>query len=229
MRRKTLWLYIVAGLAIATIALTTIHLRFIMTGSDSDLIWNDENAYLFVHSVDFGYKVPLWEYPVDILLQLLNGTRSSDERHFHLTVFQITVDKVERYEFDNLELHEFSGSDRGVFANDNGKLVKWTGKQFLPASQQDVQAGKTNHGRSADDHNGSEGWHSQQSLFSRPSSSTIPMQLGGKSIALFCAVGEEIKAVDLVDTERHPTRLIAIDESSRRVSRAEYDRIFSGK
>ena len=80
-----------------------------------------------------GYNFSSMAYPIVAMLGYF-GLRLPDDRHFSITVLQVTPAVVRRYVSDDIPpLIFYTPLDQTIYANPEGVLWKWAGSRFEQA------------------------------------------------------------------------------------------------
>jgi len=141
--RNKLKLTVLAAVVIGLVV-TLVFGKLYMTRDDSgaDLLWNPNEAYLFVTVAHRGFRIRYLEYPWVVLKELLYGVRGPDDQRTSVTVVHITADGVERHveawDQDQANTPDLYTPFEGrIYANYRGSLGKWTGNKFEMATAEE--------------------------------------------------------------------------------------------
>src|SRR5579864_8733560 len=98
-----------------------------------DLIWNANEAYLFMGVSRRGARIGYMEYPWLLLKQLLYDVREPDDQRTSVTVIHITKSGVERHVIQVPDEQPgntpvlYKAVENQIYANWHGYAYKWTG------------------------------------------------------------------------------------------------------
>ena len=126
---------------VAAPALVFVNVYFIREDGGGEVLWNSNEAYLFVGTSRSGYHMRLIEYPWRVIEQSLGaGAGPPDDKSSSGAVFHIISSGIER--------HVTKVSDAGyammltplggqIYGNCSGTLCKWTGASFEIATEEE--------------------------------------------------------------------------------------------
>jgi hypothetical protein len=106
---------------------------------NDDLIWNSNEAYVFISVAQYGYSSSYLDFLIEIVKEIFPfGASAPDKKHYYTVVLHITPEANERYFVDNFQI----GSPAYAMGQDlyAGNLVgidgpmKWSGTHFEPAN-----------------------------------------------------------------------------------------------
>jgi hypothetical protein len=131
---------VVFSLLLVLIASVFFQIYYIGGSGDGDLLWNQNEAYLFVHGEHRGYHVSYLGYVGELVKEYFGVIDSPDDVKPFTAITKITSSSIERYEtvgtFDF-----YTPLGRNIYAlHDQAPLWKWVGTHFEEASVQDQQA-----------------------------------------------------------------------------------------
>jgi hypothetical protein len=117
---------------------------FIQEYSGGQLLWNNDQAYLFIGIGQDGWRVSYLEYPWMIFKEYVRVGVPRDDEHGVLTVIRITPSAIERHTVNQnkdpgMGADLFTPSGDHVYANCPflGGLCVWAGDHFARASEED--------------------------------------------------------------------------------------------
>jgi hypothetical protein len=197
------------------------------------LLWNSEQAYLFVGWGRSGYHLTGFEYLLAYIPAFFRVPRTVDDNRFSTIVARITPTGVEKY------VTERNQEDRGflayfpfgntIYAYDGGAaLWKWAGTHFeklSPEEQQEVDVDEKVLS-SKEDYTNVNGWSLRHSSTGWPPE--FEVQLQGKPVTFFPKSrhsGEE-SSIDIRLSDGSTQKMLHVKRSFHLVSKSEYDRIF---
>jgi hypothetical protein len=195
------------------------------------LLWNSEEAYLFVGWGRSGYHLTGFEYLLAYIPAFFRIPRTVDDNHFSTIVVRITPPGVESYVTErNQEDSPFlSYLPRGntIYAYDGGAaLWKWAEAHFeklSPEEQQKVDVDEKALS-SKEDYTNVIGWSLRHSPTGWPPEFEI--QLQGKPVTFLTKSehsGEEL-SIELRLADGSSQRILLVKHPFHFVSKSEYDR-----
>jgi hypothetical protein len=107
------------------------------------LLWNADEAYLFIGVARQGFRISYLEYPWVILKESLYGVRLPDDQRTSVTVVHITASGVEHHVVEMLDEQPpnnpilYTRLQGNIYANCEGYLCKWTGNKFEVATEEE--------------------------------------------------------------------------------------------
>jgi hypothetical protein len=200
------------------------------SAQDDVLLWNQDQAYLFIGWGRSGYHFTGFEYLFAHIPAYFGIPRTVDDNRLSIIVFRITPTAIERYVAEPYQMYRgFLGYfPRGdtIYAYDGGAtLWKWAGARFETVTPEE-QRGLALELSSQGDYTNVDGWSSRHSLTARPTKSEIEVQ--GKPVALFTKVKDSGREVT-VEVRLAGGKLQRILQTTRAwhlVSKSEYEEIF---
>jgi hypothetical protein len=230
--KKFVWILLLAGVVAL---LATIDTHIVRDDGGADLLWNRNEADLFVYSYHRGFRISYLTYPLVILKQYLNGPPLPDNEKLSAGVIHVTSSGIKRYDLDLTEgalppslQTPWAGQ---IYANCRGSLCRWAGTHFEPASEEEKQKlDGLNRLVPNDIDGGADGW-SKRAISYASHDYQISVEVG-RDATLHVDVKNAQKAayskisVDLVHTGQAPERVWYQDGYPKRVSKAEYQQLF---
>jgi len=237
MRNKTKVMVAIVICA-AAVAAVSLRIYFIREDSGGYVLWNADGAYLFISVARRGLHVSYPEYAWVVLEQFLHGGRDSDDNLSSFTVIRVTPSTVERHVVDLKGIAPGSGPDLytpfegRIYANcpDIGGLCRWAGDHFERATEEEQRKLDGINRLIQKDIDNENGW-SKHGLGPAPVDYKFTIQADDKfelSVSNVVAkkYGYGAVSVDLLRPGQAPERIWYLDGNPRRVSKAEYDRVF---
>jgi hypothetical protein len=237
MRNKLKLAVLSAVLVGALMALVFGKLYMIREDSGADLLWNSNEAYLFVNVARRGFRINYLEYPWVVLKELLYGVRGPDDQRTSLTVLHIRASGVERHVVEALDEEQANTPDlytpfQGqIYANYHGSLCKWTGNKFETATTEEQhRLDGTNHLIATDIEKDAAGW-SKRGFGEAVSDYKFAVDVGGK-FTLYVTnkrveqSGAAVLSVALDRPGQSPENIWQVDGRPGRVSKKEYESAF---
>jgi hypothetical protein len=199
-----------------------------------ELLWNADEAYLFIGVARQGFRISYLEYPWVILKESLYGVRLPDDQRTSVTVVHITASGVEHHVVEMLDEQPpnnpilYTRLQGNIYANCEGYLCKWTGNKFEVATEEEQhRLGGTSQ---LVEKNMEKGW-SQRGFGGAPTDYQFAVDVGqtfklGVTNKLLDRTRRSIVSVDVVRPGRSPEAIWHLDERPRRVSKTEYQIAF---
>jgi len=199
-------------------------------------IYSRENeAYIFMGESHTGYHFPYIAYPFVIGLQYFGAVTEQSDAHSAALVLHITPTSIDRQSFgpNDISASFVTPFDDGLYGLcPGGKLCKWTGTSFEPATpEQEQKVGGIEHlARGGTRNQPVNGWvihqtwkHGEKFIVQVGKDIEIVLQNHNKEASVHNWV-----AIDLLRPGQPPEHLYNVDgRKPRHVTKATYDRIFS--
>jgi hypothetical protein len=228
----------IQALALSLVGLLIIALFFQLhlvrdSAEDGVLLWNSQEAYLFVGWGRSGYHLSCFEYLLAYVPAYFGVPRTVDDNRLSMIVVRITPTSIEQHVAEPYKMYRgfLAYVPRGntIYAYDgSATLWKWTGTHFETATldEQRELALDEKTLASKTDYTNVNGWSARHSFTARPAKSEIELQ--GKPLIFFTKVkdsGSEV-SLDLQLPGRAPQMMLWTRNAWHLVSKSEYDRIF---
>lgn len=227
-------------------ALSLFKVYYVGSGVGGTLLWNGDEAYIFLGLSERGYRLSYLGYLFEAVKEAFPfGASSPSDKHSSVEVLRITPDTVQSYVADNINAGGmFDPFGKNVYTRDmnTGVLMKWSGKRFEPAGQEDQQAfeeassaGNVPPGPRYDN---AQGWSKRavvgDIIEKSPNAYVendvkVAVTIGGVPLTFNMNSGyiDHQAYIDVSRPGEAPKRIWSLDERSRRVGSAEYERIFA--
>ncbi len=197
------------------------------------LLWNSQEAYLFVGWGRSGYHFTCAEYLLSHIPAYFGIRRAVDDNRLSMLVFRITPTAIERHVADPYQMDRgfLAYVPRGgtIYAYDGGAMLwKWAGTDFemLTVKEQQKLAIDPSLFSSREDYTDVDGWSLRRSLTRlRPE---FKIELQGKPVTFFTnqnKSGKEL-SLELRLADGASQELLHVKHNFHFVSKAEYDRMF---
>jgi hypothetical protein len=228
---------IAAILGIVVAGFASLKIYFIRDDSAGNLLWNADEAYLFMNVSRRGIRMSYLEYPLVLLKEYLHGVYGPDDQRTSVTVVHVTAAGVEHHVVEMLDEEQANTPDLytpfegGIYANCHGSLCKWTGNKFETATEEEQrQLGGTNHLSAKDIDKSTGGW-SKRSFTAASVDYRVAEDVGEKfTLAvrnkLLEPRGHSTVSVDVARPGQPPEPIWQCNGRPRRVSKTEYERAF---
>ena len=200
-----------------------------------DLLWNADEAYVFMNVARRGFRISYVEYPWVILKELLNGVRGPDDERTSVAVVHITASGVEHHVVEMLDEEPantpdfYTPRDAYIYANYHGSLYKWTGNKFEAATEEEQR--RLDGTNQLDEKHMEKGWSkrgfgaaSTDYQFAVDVGQTFKLEVTNKQPD---RSRRSIVSLDVVRPAQAPETIWHLDGRTRRVSRAEYEHAFA--
>ncbi|MGB0038072.1 MAG: hypothetical protein WBQ00_04175 [Terriglobales bacterium] len=229
-------LIVVIGIVAAAIAVAaSLNTYSINEGGGGRVLWNNNEAYVFVEDIRRGYHFTYLRYPLELLGEYFYWVPDPDVQQVHLVVFKLTSDGIDRHVIDERANtanppDSYTPMGEEIYAWCPGVVCKWTGTDFKPVDNTEAKRIGGAEGLASRDFTGVSGW-SKYTLGSAPagSRSTIKVdELIEISVDHHAQdrFGHSAISVEVMRPGHAPERIWYIDDRPRTVSRAEYERVF---
>jgi hypothetical protein len=244
------WRRIIVALAVVALIvslLTVLRVHYVRDELNGSLLWNAQEAYLFLGVAEFGYTFSYLGLLREWLMELLPfGASQPNNKHYYMVVLRVTPDNIARYSIDNF----WSGSPPSVFGgsiytgnmlNSRPGPMKWSGTDFESVGleeQKELQKAIVSGELPATPKYDNVGGWSRRMVGGEverksPTGYTeedakLTIQLDGKPLTFLMNSGfiGRKAYIDLQRPGYAPERIWYLDEKSRRINAATYKRIF---
>jgi hypothetical protein len=219
---------LVLGVALLLIFLSFSQIYYIGGSGDGDLLWNQNEAYLFVHGERRGYHVSYLGYVGELVKEYFGVIDSPNDVKPFTAITKITSSSIERYEtvgtFDF-----YTPLGQNIYAlHDQAPLWKWVGTHFEEASAQDQQALGNAARLPKRDFTDVSGWSARYSITAKIKEQ-FTIQLDSRPITVAVTtlnLADGQVSVDVFRPDHPPEAVFHRNGRPRRVSRTEYERVF---
>src|SRR5271165_3272350 len=228
MRKRKKLVVLAVLFVIAVMALGFGKIYAIRDDCGGDLLWNADEAYLFMGVARRGFRISYLDYPWVMLKELLYGVRLPDDQRTSVTVVHITASGTEHDVVQMLDEQpantpiRYARRQGYIYANCEGHLCKWTGNKFETATEEEQR--RLDGTSQLDEKHMEEGW-SKRSRGAASTDYQFAVDVGHTLILevtnkLPDQSRRSIVSVDVVRPGRAPERAWYLDGRPRRVSRA---------
>jgi len=223
-------------LAMVLAASVSLNVYYVRDGSGGRLFWRGDEAYLFLGVGHVGYRLSYLEYPLVTVMEYFYVPFSPEHRRGFEIVIHVTPSVVERHVVDYGEDPStpvfMTPFDDAFYAMCPGAvLCKWTGRSYEPATAEEQRRldGGNRLVRGSMNNQIINGWHVRE--FFRSPGDHSEVEIGKNLVISVQNHATDVRAnpwvsVDLLRPGQAPESLYNVDETPRRVSKSEYDRIF---
>jgi hypothetical protein len=196
-------------------------------GGGGYFLWKNDQAFLFMFDRPIGYRLSVIRYLAEPILALFHAVAFSADDTSILTIVRITPAGTERSEQEpTVGFYDITPVDNQIYTRCPGGICELSGMRFQILSEKNEEKVEGNLSRK--DFEDINGW-SRRSLIgthvgeeSAPYEFSISLSNGDKLLVR----GGNPVSVDLLRQNRPSERVWYHEQHTRRVSRAEYDRIF---
>lgn len=245
----TILLIILAGVGAATV----LRIYLIREDSGGDVLWNSNEAYLFIGVSRRGVHKSYLEYPWMIFKEYVGGVAIPDNEHGSVTVIHVVPSGVEQHIVEVADASPGSGPgeytpfEGRIYANypTLGGLCRWAGDHFERATEEESKRlvsssfpdvkGRSNRvfGLTSGPLDNVGGW-SKRGIGGGPANvfARFATNVGGQFT--LSEKGEPVDhtrytavSIYIQRPGQAPERIWYLDGHPRRVTRAEYERIFA--
>jgi hypothetical protein len=142
--RKWITVVVMCIVAVAAVYAYPYRLYYLRDDNSGVMVWNADQAYLFMKVARRGYHMSYAEYPWGILSEWLGGVPLPNDQRVFLIVIHVTPSGVERHlaltQSETAGVPDsFTPMGQSVYTFCNGVLCKWAGDRFENATQQEQQ------------------------------------------------------------------------------------------
>ena len=138
---------IFAVLAILIILFAPVY--YIRDEAGGNLIWNSDQAYVFMTVVHRGYRMNCLRLVAAFVKELVPfETFSPDDLSSSVIVFRFAPGNLQRFDFDNMNLDSPDGIGQNIYVvnrENNVGLLKWSRDHFERASAEEQNALRAAH------------------------------------------------------------------------------------
>lgn len=204
------------------------------SAQDTVLLWNGDEAYLFVGWGRSGYHFTGFEYLFSYIPAYFGVPRTVDDNRLSMLVFRITPAAVQRYVTEPYQMYRgflaYIPRDKTIYAYDGGAMLwKWAGTDFetVTPEEQRTLVFDQNALTSNKDYTNMDGWSSRHSLAMWPPTSVIELQ--GKRVTLLTESkesGREV-SIELQLPGKPPQTILRTKTAWHLISKSAYQRMFS--
>ena len=241
LRKMMAWkriIVLLVVLAVTATILARLRMYYVKSGAIANLLWNSNEAYVFINDFRSGYSFSYLGYLSEVVREVFPFGASPPERqHFCMIVLHITPETTERHVVDNFH----AGSPPFVVGQNiyAGNLsaetgpTKWSGTYFEPMTSEEYKAVQdAQHGGGipiSPSYDNFGGWSRRMvDVVSPESDAKITMEIAGKQLSLLAHSGakDHEAYIDVTRPGQPPDRMWHLNERSQRVSKATYNQIF---
>ena len=227
---------VIAGLfALAIAAGVWSKIYYVREDNSGCILWNTNEAYLFMNVHPRGYHFTYLEYPLVVVKEYFNAPPFPNDQSVSVVVLRVTPSAVERHEVriggetaNAPDFYTTFGDD--IYANCQGVLCRWAGTSFEAATEEERgRLDGINH-LSTLEFADREGWYKRE-VGQAASDYQFSVDVGTRLKFLVKAgnvfrSGYDSPTVDLLRPGQALERIWYLDGAPRKVSKAEYKSVF---
>ena len=199
------------------------------------LLWNADEAYLFMSVARRGYHCSYLRYPLVISEEYFYAPPSPSDQHVSLTVIRITPSSIDRkvvnfgQDAANVPIF-YTPFGESIYAHCPGALCRWTGTQFEPATLEEERKLGGDNFLAPVDFSDLKGW-SRRGIGSVTGDHQFSVELG-KQLTLLVREGNVYRpaydsaSVEILRPGSAPEDVWHVDARPRRVSKGDYKQLF---
>ena len=235
MRKNTKIPVAIGIIAAILLFAASFNLYYLRDDSGGQLLWNADEAYLFMTVARRGVRLSYLEYRT-VLKEWLNAPAFPTNQRVFLSVIRVTPSGIERHVGkvvgETADIPDFFTPIRQtIYANCQGTPCKWVGDHFenaTPAEQKELDG--INH-LASDIDMSMNGW-SKRGVGAVAGDSQFSIEIG-KQLTLKVRQGNVYRSssdsatVDLYRVGQPPQQLWHVNGQPRRVSKREYEQALS--
>jgi hypothetical protein len=235
MRNRAVLIVVIAILAAMTATAVSRRVYFLDDGGGGDVLWNDNEAYLFINDIQRGYSWSYLWYPVELLKEYFYVVPLPDAQRVNLSVLKVTSTGTEHSMIDE-------GADTAnspsfytpfgdqIYAWCLGAICKWTGTNFESVGKSEEQGIGGMSSLSSKEFTHVNGW-SKRGFGPAPAAYKFTIKVNDHfEISVDNRLTEKSRtggvSVDLLRPGRPLEQIYYVEGDPRRVSRAEYEHVF---
>jgi hypothetical protein len=228
--KKKMMVSVVTLILIATlVAIAQVHVYRVRDNSDEELLYSNDEAYLFIGVSSRGYRLNGLQYLFSLVKDQVGGVTLPEDNHSSIVVLRLVPNQVQRYTVDDISLDFYAPFENRIYANRHGELWRWAENHFELVNTDERQ--RLEHAGMTLDTSFTNvgGWSKQQSLTHRRiGESEFPMTVGGTPLTLVVNVGYKASeaSIGLRRPGQSDERLWYLDEKTRSISKSEYEKLF---
>ena len=181
-RRRTI---VVVGVLIVLVALASQKTYRIGESADGTLMWNADEAYLFLNVGYRGYRLNYVQTLLEMVREYFGAVRPPDDQSFWVEILRITPKAIEHHTEEGKSLDLYTPFQGSIYANNQGTPWRWSGTRFEvpgPQEQKELDGIKR---LSATDFSNSNGWSKRGGILSRSEDEVkYNIVIGGKPLVL---------------------------------------------
>ncbi len=210
---------------------------FVREDSGGEVLWNTDQAYLFIGVTRRGFHCRYLQYPWVVFQGYVGAPPPADDERTSRTVIRVTQSGVERHVLDiadnvpGASPDFYTPLDGHIYANCTGVLCRWTGGTFETASEDENRRVGINH-LIPDIDTEVQGW-SKRGIGAGPQSNFARLTADVGGIFTLSETSEEVGipgyaavAVYLKRPGQAREKIWYLDGHPRRVSKPEYEQVF---
>ena len=231
-RATTSVLIVIGVIVLGLMAVLSLKVYYLRDDSGGQLLWNPNEAYLFVHVARRGLRLGLLEYPYVAFKEWVHEPAVPTDQRVFFTVIRVTESGIEHHVAkvadDTADIpHFFTPVGQTIYAYNQGTVCKWVGDHFESATQEEQQKFDGINHLAADVDANINGW-SKRGVGAVAGDSQYSIEIG-KQLKIVVKLGNVYRsvtdsaAVDLERAGQPAQRLWHVDGRPRRVSRREYE------
>jgi hypothetical protein len=142
MQKRIVAVIIVGIVAVAIGWIAFGRLYYLRDDSGGQLLWKNDECYLFAHVARRGYRIKVLEYPARVLTGWLGVVPIPSDQRVFLTVIRVTPSGIERHDLsvgeETWEIPAFfTPVGATIYANCHGTLCKWVDGHFENTTAED--------------------------------------------------------------------------------------------
>lgn len=230
LREKILVRTLLLTVALVVVFVSSVKtLYFTDDSAKATLLWNANEAYIFVNEGELGYRVSYLEYIGEFLKEYFMGTPQVNDKRFSVIVLHLTSASIQRNEIDNIDFDLFTPIEGTIYANHEGALWKWSGTHFVRTSAEEQQRLGGFGTLSASNWTNVHGWSRRCGILSQSEREvTLPLTLGGKPLTILSKQGPgRDQSLDLLRPNQASERIFYAGNRARKISKSEYEQTFA--
>ena len=225
---RALIICLVVAAALATSGYAKLSLVF--TEASGSLFWDADEAYLFLDYANSGVRMSYLSYLLEFPKTMLGGPTLRSDLSGSVLALRISRQAIEPLTTQDLSLGDYRFVKGDIYSRSgiDGSIWKWSGTAFIRASGDEDRAFNPVAPGGFLGFDNVNGWSERAQLGGGVRDGyEVPFTLGGEKFSLVTrqgALGEV--SIDLIRPGQAPQKIWSLDQSTRWVSKAHYQRIF---
>ncbi len=190
---------------------------------DAKLIWNDEQALLFIGTGELGKKETIVQIGHEAFFNFFGGVLEPDDERHAVEVIRYTPRGLERYLLEGERLGQYWVVDGQIYKSTGDR---WSQSHFEKATEAEVNRLRARMDL-GDPWHPNPGWSLRSGVLLRPEIEIhFPMQIGGNVVEVVVRREGQNKSIQLRVSDHPPQDIWHRQEGRRWVSKEEYERHF---
>lgn len=205
---------------------------YVRDNANADILWDTDEAYLFIRTSVTGYRLRRIGYPYEMLREHLGIVRNPDNKRHSLLIFKIRPRMVTKYIAEDVAVSGYVPVDNAIYMNTEGVPLKWTGDHLEPANRVDSNRLSEVENEYKPGFSNVRGWSEDYGILNRgtgeqrfsPKVSSVPV-----AVTVAVSPGKLDQAIQITLSNGTTDRIWSLDGRPKKITRAEYQDLFPSK